>query len=50
LATDPEHLAAAAVLREQFRSRPAAGAHLAVDVEVADLSAYDVRIGTGEVA
>lgn len=50
LATDPEHLAAAAVLREQFRSRPAAGAHLAVDVEVADLSAYDVRFGTGEVA
>ena len=50
LVTDPEHLAAAAVLREQFRSRPAAGAHLAVDVEVADLSAYDVRFGTGEVA
>lgn len=50
LVTDPEHLAAAAVLREQFRSRPAAGVHLAVDVQVADLSAYDVRFGTGEVA
>ncbi|BBY67741.1 IS21 family transposase [Mycolicibacterium helvum] len=50
LVTDPEHLAAAAVLREQFRARPAAGSHLAVDVEVADLSAYDARFGTGEVA
>lgn len=52
LATDPNHLAAAADLREQFRTRPAAGAHLAVDVEVeiADLSAYDTRFGTGEVA
>ena len=50
LLTDPEHLAAAAILREQFRTRPAAGAHLAVDVEVADLSAYDARFGTGEVA
>ena len=48
--TDPEHVTAAAVLREQFRSRPAAGAHLAVEVEVADLSAYDARFGTGEVA
>ncbi|WP_422747038.1 IS21 family transposase [Mycobacterium sp. WMMD1722] len=50
LVTDPDHLAAAAVLREQFRTRPAAGSHLAVDVEVADLSAYDARFGTGEVA
>ncbi len=50
LVTDPDHLTAAAVLREQFRARPAAGPHLAVDVEVADLSAYDARFGTGEVA
>ena len=50
LVTDPDHLAAAAVLREQFRARPAAGSHLAVDVEIADLSAYDARFGTGEVA
>jgi transposase len=50
LVTDPQHLAAAAVLREQFRTRPAAGAHLQVDVEVADLSAYDAVFGTGEVA
>lgn len=50
LASDAEHLAAAAVLREQFRTRPSAGAHLQIDVEVADLSAYDARFGTGEVA
>lgn len=50
LVTDPEHLRAASVLREQFRARPAAGSHLMVDVEVADLSAYDARFGTGEVA
>jgi transposase len=50
LVTDPHHLAAAAVLREQFRNRPAASAHLEVDVEVADLGAYDAVFGTGEVA
>lgn len=50
LVTDPDHLAAAAVLREQFRTRPSAGAHLQVEVEIADLSAYDARFGTGEVA
>lgn len=50
LVTDPDHLRSAAVLREQFRTRPATGAHLAMDVEVADLSAYDARFGTGEVA
>ena len=50
LVSDLEHVAAAAVLREQFRTRPAAGAHLDVSVEVADLSAYDAIFGTGEVA
>ena len=52
LVTDPIHLAAAAGLREQFRTRPAVGAHLSVEVEVevADLNAYDARFGTGEVA
>lgn len=50
LATDPEHLAAASTMRESFRTRPAAGAHLEVDVEVADLGAYDAVFGTGEVA
>ena len=50
LVTDPHHLAVAAVLREQFRNRPAASAHLEVDVEVADLGAYDAVFGTGEVA
>ena len=50
LISAPDHVAAAAVLREQFRTRPAAGAHLKVDVEVADLGAYDAVFGTGEVA
>ncbi|ABM14678.1 IS21 family transposase [Mycolicibacterium vanbaalenii] len=50
LVADPEHVAAAAVLREQFHSRPAASAHLEVSVEVADLGAYDAIFGTGEVA
>lgn len=50
LLSNREHVAAAAVLREQFRTRPAAGAHLDVEVEVADLSAYDTLFGTGEVA
>lgn len=50
LVTNPAHVAAAAVLREQYRTRPAAGRHLEVEVEVADLSAYDVVFGTGEVA
>ena len=39
-----------AVLRRQFRNSPAADAHLDVSVEVADLSAYEVIFGTGEVA
>lgn len=50
LVSDPAHVAAAAVLREQFRTRPAAGAHLEVNVEIADLGAYDAMFGTGEVA
>lgn len=50
LVTDPQHVAAAAILREHFRNRPAAGGHLNVDVEVADLGAYDAVFGTGEVA
>ncbi|WP_416171900.1 hypothetical protein [Mycobacterium lehmannii] len=50
LVSDPAHVAAAAVLREQYRTRPTAGRHLEVDVEVADLSAYDTVFGTGEVA
>jgi hypothetical protein len=37
-------------LREQIRTRPSAGAHLDVDVEVADLGAYDAIFGTGKVA
>ncbi|TXI62007.1 IS21 family transposase [Mycolicibacterium mageritense] len=48
LVSDPEHLAAASVLREHYRNRPAAGSHLDVEVQVADLSAYDAAFGTGE--
>ena len=44
LLSDREHVAAAAILREQFRTRPAAGAHLHAEVEVADLSAYDTLL------
>lgn len=40
-----KHLTAAAIRREQFR-KPTAGGHLDVDVEVADLSAYDAVGGT----
>ena len=50
LASDQQHLAAAAIMRENFRERPAAGAHLDVEVQVADLGAYDAVFGTGEVA
>ncbi|MDH6196051.1 transposase [Mycobacterium frederiksbergense] len=50
LVSDPQRVAVAAVLREQFRTRSSASAHLEVDVEVADLSAYDAVFGTGEVA
>lgn len=50
LVRDPGHLGAAAVLREQFAHPSTASRHREVDVEVADLSAYDAAFGTGEVA
>ena len=50
LVPDPNHVAAAAVLREQFTHRPQVGRDRDVDVEVADLGAYDAVFGTGEVA
>jgi transposase len=51
LASDPAHVAAASVLRQQYLHRRASpSSHLQVDVEVADLSAYDAVFGTGEVA
>jgi hypothetical protein len=51
LATDPAHVTAASVLRQQYlHRRTSPGSHLEVDVEVADLSAYDAVFGTGEVA
>lgn len=48
LATAPEHLAAAAVLREHYRNRPKVSSHLDVEVQVADLEVYDAVFGTGE--
>lgn len=48
LASSPEHLEAALVLREHYRNRPAASNHLDVEVQVADLGAYDAAFGTGE--
>lgn len=51
LASDPAHVAAASVLRQQYlHRRTSPDNHLQVDVEVADLSAYDAVFGTGEVA
>ena len=51
LAIDPDHVAAASVLRQQYlHRRTSPSSHLEVDVEVADLSAYDSAFGTGEVA
>jgi hypothetical protein len=51
LASDSDHVAAASVLRQQYlHRRTSPDDHLQVDVEVADLSAYDAVFGTGEVA
>ena len=51
MASDPDHVAAASVLRQQYlHRRTSPDDHLQVDVEVADLSAYDAVFGTGEVA
>jgi transposase len=51
LASDPAHVAAASILRQQYlHRRTGTEDHLQVDVEVADLSAYDAVFGTGEVA
>ena len=51
LKSDPAHVAAASVLRQQYlHRRTGTEDHLQVDVEVADLSAYDAVFGTGEVA
>jgi len=51
LASDPAHVAAASILRQQYlHRRRSPDDHLQVDVEVADLSAYDAVFGTGEVA
>jgi hypothetical protein len=51
LASDPVHVAAASELRQQYlHRRTGPQDRLEVDVEVADLSAYDAVFGTGEVA
>lgn len=48
LVSDPVHVKAAAVLREHYRQRPAVSSHVDVEVQVADLGAYDAAFGTGE--
>ena len=51
LTSDPAHVAVASILRQQYlHRRTDTEDHLQVDVEVADLSAYDAVFGTGEVA
>ena len=50
LVSDPKHVAAASVLRQQHLHRPTSPEHLEVEVQIADLSAYDAVFGTGEVA
>lgn len=50
LASDPEHVHAASLLRENFRTRPTATAALDAEVQIADLSAYDAAFGTEDVA
>lgn len=48
LASEQAHVAAASVLRQQYlHRRTSPDDHLQVDVEVADLSAYDAAFGTG---
>ena len=45
LASDPAHVRAASVLRQQYwHRRTSPGDHLQVDVEVDDLSAYDAAV------
>lgn len=48
LVAESEHVQAASVLRENFRNRPTVTSHLDVEVQVADLRAYDAAFGTGE--
>lgn len=36
------------MLREHYRQRPAVSSHLDVEVQIADLGAYDAAFGTGE--
>jgi transposase len=51
LVTDPEHVRAASILRQQYlHRRTGAEDRLEVKVQVADLGAYDTVFGTGEVA
>ena len=51
LISDPVHAAAASVLRQQYlHRRTTVSDRLEVEVQVADLGAYDAVFGTGEVA
>jgi transposase InsO family protein len=51
LVCDPEHVTAASVLRKQYlHRRTSTEDRLEVEVQIADLGAYDAVFGTGEVA
>jgi transposase len=51
LVSDPEHVTAASILRQQYlHRRTGTNDRLEVEVQVADLGAYDAVFGTGEVA
>jgi len=52
LVSDPEHVKAASILRQQYLHRRTGtdDDRLEVEVQVADLGAYDAVFGTGEVA
>jgi hypothetical protein len=51
LVSNPEHVKAASILRQQYlHRRTGTGDRLEVEVQIADLGAYDAVFGTGEVA
>jgi hypothetical protein len=51
LVSDPDHVRAASILRQQYlHPRTGTNDHVEVEVQVADLGAYDAVFGTGEVA
>jgi Mu transposase, C-terminal domain len=49
LVSDPDHVRAASILRQQYlHRRTGTNDHVEVEVQVADLGAYDAVFGTGE--